>query len=57
VRVTILLVGLVFTALLGALTAQDFGRYGVTAPGIAGAVIVVLLAVALVGALLHPPRK
>jgi hypothetical protein len=57
VRTTVLLVGLVFTACLGVLTEQDLSRYGATLPGVAGAVIVLVLAVALVGALLHPPQR
>jgi heme A synthase len=56
-RVTILLLALAFTVTLGAFTARDLSRHGPTVPGVAGAFVVILLFVALLGALLHPPRR
>jgi hypothetical protein len=57
VRGLVITVGLVFTALFGALTARDLSVHGATAPGVAGALIVIFLAIALLGMLTHPPRK
>jgi hypothetical protein len=57
VRLSILLLALVFTIALGALTALDLAHYGVTVPGVFGAFIVILFTVAIVGALTEPPRK
>ena len=56
-RVTILLLALAFTVTLGAFTARDLSQHGATVPGVAGAFVVILLFVALLGALLHPPRR
>jgi hypothetical protein len=56
-RVAILTLALVFTVGLGAFTGLDLAHYGVTLPGIFGAIIVVLLTVAIVGALTQPPGK
>jgi hypothetical protein len=56
-RVPVLLAGLVFTALVGALTLRDLVVHGPTVTGVAGALVVILFAIALVGALLHPPEK
>jgi len=57
VRVAVLTLALAFTALLGVYTARDLARHGATVPGVLGAFVVVLFAIALVGALLHPPRQ
>lgn len=56
-RVPVLIAGLVFTALVGALTLRDLVVHGPTVVGVAGALIVIMLAIALVGALLHPPEE
>ncbi len=56
-RGLVIIVGLVFTALFGALTARDLSSHGATVPGVAGALIVILLAITLLGMLTHPPRK
>jgi hypothetical protein len=56
-RGLVIIVGLVFTALFGALTARDLSVHGATVPGVAGALIVIFLAIALLGMLTHPPRK
>jgi heme A synthase len=56
-RVAVLTLALAFTVLLGAFTARDLSTHGATVPGVAGAFVVVLLFVALLGALLHPPRR
>jgi hypothetical protein len=57
VRGLVIIVGLAFTALIGALTARDLSAHGATVPGVSGAVIVIFLAIALLGMLTHPPRK
>lgn len=57
VRGLVIIVGLVFTALFGALTARDLSAHGATVPGVTGAIIVVFLAIALLGMLTHPPDK
>lgn len=56
-RGLVIIVSLAFTALFGALTARDLSANGPTVPGVAGALIVIFLAVALLGMLTHPPRK
>ena len=56
-RGLIIIIGLVFTALFGALTARDLSAHGATVPGVAGAAIVIFLAIALLGMLTHPPDK
>ena len=56
-RLTILTLALVFTVVLGAFTGLDLAKYGVTLPGVFGAVIVVLFTIAIVGALTQPPTK
>lgn len=56
-RFAILTLALVFTIVLGAFTGLDLARYGVTVPGVFGAVIVVLFMVAIIGALTETPRK
>lgn len=56
-RVAILMLALVFTAALAAYTAHDLIQHGVTVPGVLGALVVILFAVALLGALMHPPQE
>lgn len=56
-RIAILVLALVFTGLIGAYTVVDLSRHGVTVPGVLGALVVIVLGVALVGALLHPPPE
>jgi hypothetical protein len=56
-RVSVLLLALVFTIALGAFTALDLAHYGVTLPGVFGALIVVLFTVAIIGALTQPRDK
>jgi len=56
-RTAILLLALGFTIVLGAFTGLDLARYGVTVPGVFGALIVVLFVVAIVGALFESPGK
>ncbi len=51
------MLALVFTIALGAFTGLDLAHYGVTLPGVFGAIIVVLFTVAIVGALTQPPGK
>jgi hypothetical protein len=50
-------IALLFTLALAYLTVVDFVRYGVTALGVLGVLIVALFAVGIVGALRHPPRE
>jgi hypothetical protein len=55
-RVAILMLALIFTIALGAFTGLDLARYGVTLPGVFGAIIVVLFTVAIIGALTEPRK-
>jgi hypothetical protein len=57
VRYAILTLALLFTIVLGAFTGLDLAHYGVTVPGVFGALIVVLFMVAIIGALFEPPSK
>jgi hypothetical protein len=57
VRVAILIFALAFTGLLGAYTVVDFSRHGATVPGVLGALVVIVLGIAVIGALLHPPPE
>jgi hypothetical protein len=56
-RLLILTLALVFTLALGAFTGLDLAHYGVTVPGVFGAIIVLLFLVAIVGALTEPRKK
>ena len=56
-RLTVLTLALLFTIVLGAFTGLDLERYGVTVPGICGALIVVIFMVAIIGAITTPPGK
>ncbi|HLJ02382.1 MAG TPA: hypothetical protein VKT31_03030 [Solirubrobacteraceae bacterium] len=56
-RSAILLLGIAFTVALGALTLRDLSQHGATVPGVFGVIVTGLFAVALIGALFHPPRR
>lgn len=56
-RLAILTLALAFTAVLGVFTARDLSEHGATVAGVSGAFIVVLFAIALLGALTQPPRR
>jgi hypothetical protein len=56
-RLPIIVLALAFTAALGGFTASDLIHNGPTLPGVLGAFVVILFAVALIGALLHPPEQ
>lgn len=55
-RLPILLIALLFTIGLGAATVISFVKSGITGLGVISACIVVLLGIALVGAIRTPPR-
>jgi hypothetical protein len=57
VRLLVLTLALLFTLGLGAFTGLDLEHYGVTVPGVFGAIIVLLFLVAIVGALTEPRKK
>jgi hypothetical protein len=57
VRYPILILAIAFVGIIGAFTAQDLMRHGVTVAGAAGVFVVLVLGIALIGALLHPPGK
>jgi hypothetical protein len=56
-RVAILTLALVFTVALGVFTGLDIARYGVTVPGVFGALIVTMFTVAIIGALTESRNK
>jgi hypothetical protein len=56
-RTAVLLIALAFIALLGALTAIDISRHGVTLVGALAILILVLFITGIVGALTHPPNE
>jgi hypothetical protein len=56
-RLLVLTLALLFTLGLGAFTGLDLAHYGVTVPGVFGAIIVLLFLVAIVGALTEPRKK
>lgn len=56
-RLLVLTLALLFTLGLGAFTGLDLEHYGVTVPGVFGAIIVLLFLVAIVGALTEPRKK
>jgi hypothetical protein len=56
-RTAVLVLALAFTIALGAFTARDLATHGATLPGVLGAGVVILFGVAVIGALLHPPRR
>ena len=56
-RLLVLTIALLFTAALGALTVRDIHTHGLTPVGVLAVMIVVLFAIGIVGALLHPPRR
>jgi hypothetical protein len=55
-RAAILAIALVFITLLAYLTIVDFVHHGVTAIGVLGVMIVLLLSIGIIGALRHPPE-
>jgi hypothetical protein len=57
VRATILILGILFTIALGALTLRDLSEHGATVPGVFGVIVTGLFAVALIGALFQTPRR
>ncbi len=56
-RSAILMLGILFTVVLGAFTLRDLSQHGATVPGVLGVVITALFAVGLLGALFHPPGR
>ncbi len=52
-----LLIALLFTLALGAATVTSFVRSGVTGLGIVSACLVLVIGVAIVGAIRQPPRE
>jgi hypothetical protein len=57
VRTAVLTVALLFIAALGALTAIDIARYGVTALSVLAIMVLVLFMIGIVGALREPPHE
>jgi hypothetical protein len=55
-RSAILLLGILFTLALAALTLRDLTLHGATVPGVLGVIVTGVFAIALIGALFHPPR-
>jgi CBS domain-containing protein len=56
-RTAILTLALVFAGVIGVFTGRDIARYGLTPPGVLGALIVVLFMIGILGALSHPPDQ
>jgi hypothetical protein len=56
-RSAILILGILFTIIIGALTLRDLNLHGATVPGVLGIVVTGLFAVGLIGALFHPPGR
>jgi hydrogenase/urease accessory protein HupE len=56
-RTALLTVAIAFVTLIGLFTGKDIAAHGVTLPSVCGAIIVIVLGIALVGALLHPPDR
>ncbi len=56
-RLLLLVVALLFTALIAVLTVMDISNYGLTWLDLLAIMIVVLFATGIVGALLHPPDR
>jgi hypothetical protein len=57
VRVTVLVITIVFILGLAALTVADFVNNGVSVVGVLAVLILVLFTVGIVGALRHPPQE
>jgi hypothetical protein len=56
-RYVLLVVVVVFTALIGVLTALDMIHHGVTWLDVLSIIVVILFGTGIVGALLTPPRR
>jgi len=56
-RIVVLTITVLFIVMLGALTAIDFVRHGVTVLGVTAVFIVVLFMIGIVGALRPPPKE
>ena len=56
-RIVVLTITVLFIVMLGTLTALDFVHHGVTVLGVAGAFIVLLFMIGIVGALGPPPKE
>ena len=56
-RLVVLVIVVVFTALIAVLTALDMARNGVTWLDMLAILIVALFGIGIVGALLAPPRR
>ena len=56
-RLLLLVVVVVFTALIGVLTVLDMVNHGVTWLDVLAVAIVILFGTGIVGALLHKPRQ
>jgi hypothetical protein len=57
VRVTVLVITIVFIVGLAALTVADFVNNGVSIVGVLAVLILVMFTVGIVGALRHPPQE
>jgi len=56
-RLAVLTLALLFVGALGALTVRDIHIHGLTPVAVLAILIVVVFAVGVIGALLHPPRR
>jgi hypothetical protein len=56
-RLAVLTLALLFVGALGALTVRDIHMHGLTPVGVLAVIIVVVFAIGVIGALLHPPRR
>jgi hypothetical protein len=57
VRITVLIITIVFIVGLAALTVADFVNNGVSIVGVLAVLILVMFTVGIVGALRHPPQE
>jgi hypothetical protein len=57
VRLAVLTLALLFIGALGALTVRDIHTHGLTPVAVLAILIVVVFAIGVIGALLHPPRR
>lgn len=56
-RITVLVIALLFIAGLGVLTGIDIARYGLTVLSVLAILVLVLFMIGIVGALRQPPRE
>ena len=56
-RIVVLVLVVVFTVLIGVLTALDMIRHGVNWLDVLAILIVILFGTGIVGALMQPPRR